>query len=295
MRKMYSAEDIVFEVIKVLFFGGFLFVTLYPLINLTILSFTGGADNRICLWPNNRIRDTYDILFNYNNKIVITALKNSFLRTVTGTSVSVVLNSVLAYIISRKRFLFRRSVSLFWIGTMFVNGGLVPTFLVMKWLGFVGSFWVYVIPGAVSAVYVFIIRAYMESISDSIEESAELDGAGYWTIFTRVISPLCKPVYATIALFAATYQWNAWFDAFIYNRYEYKQLTVVQYELMKVVSSISAKSVYDNLIHEPTSNTTLTSVVAAFTIVATVPVICVYPFFQKNFINAVKLGIVKQR
>ena len=121
---------------------------------------------------------------------------------------------------------------------MYVNGGMIPTFLLYKQLGLTNSFGVYVIPGMVSAFNMLVIRTYMNGISDSLEESAQLDGAGYTTIFLKIYSPLCKPVYATVALFVAVGQWNSWFDAMLYNRMN-SNLTTLQYELMKLLSSVT--------------------------------------------------------
>ncbi len=141
----------------------------------------------------------------------------------------------------KKRFMFKKQLSLFWVITMYVNGGLIPTFLLYKGLGLNNSFWVYVIPGMVSAFNMLVIRTYMNGIPDSLEESAQLDGAGYTTIFLKIYSPLCKPVYATVALFVAVGQWNSWFDAMLYNRMNGK-LTTLQYELMKLLSSVTNTS-----------------------------------------------------
>ena len=108
--------------------------------------------------------------------------------------------------------------------TMYVNGGLIPVLLLYKTLRLTNSFWVYVIPGMVSAFNVLVLRTYMQGLPEALEDAAKIDGAGYMTIFVKVISPLCKPVYATVALFVAVGQWNSWFDAMIYNRMktEYK-------------------------------------------------------------------------
>ena len=121
---------------------------------------------------------------------------------------------------------------------MYVNGGLIPVFLLYKGLGLTNSFWVYVVPGMVSAFNMLVIRTYMNGIPDSLEESAQLDGAGYTTIFLKIYSLSCKPVYATVALFVAVGQWNSWFDAMLYNRMSTK-LTTLQYELMKLLSAVT--------------------------------------------------------
>ena len=160
------------------------------------------------------------------------------MRTVIGTLTALAANALLAFIVSRKRFLFRRQLSLFWVITMYVNGGMIPVFLLYKGLGLTNSFWVYIIPGMVSAFNMLVLRTYMEGIPESLEESAQLDGAGYMTIFVKIISPLCLPVYATVALFAAVGQWNSWFDAMLYNRMS-EEYTTLQYELMKLLSSVT--------------------------------------------------------
>ena len=148
---------------------------------------------------------------------------------------------LLAYIISRKRFLFRSQLSLFWVITMYVNGGMIPTLVLYRNMNLTNSFWVYVIPGMVSAFNVLVMRTFMEGLPSALEESAMIDGANDFTIFTRIISPLCKPVYATVALFVAVGQWNSWFDAMLYNRMN-TQYTTLQYELMKLLSSVMQQS-----------------------------------------------------
>ena len=187
--------------------------------------------------------------------------------------------AILAFIVSRKRFLFKRGLSLFWVITMYVNGGLIPTFLLYKGLGLTNSFWVYVVPGMVSAFNMLVIRTYMNGIPDSLEESAQLDGAGYTTIFLKIYSPLCKPVYATVALFVAVGQWNSWFDAMLYNRMNTK-LTTLQYELMKLLSAVTNQGGSAETLKNAVGAVTPTSVRAAATIITMLPIICIYPFLQ---------------
>ena len=162
--------------------------------------------------------------------------------------------------------------------TMYVNGGLIPTFLLYKGLGLTNSFWVYVIPGMVSAFNMLVIRTYMNGIPDSLEESAQLDGAGYTTIFLKIYSPLCKPVYATVALFVAVGQWNSWFDAMLYNRMNGK-LTTLQYELMKLLSSVTNQGNNVEAMKNAVGTVTPTSVRAAATIITMLPIICINEFF----------------
>jgi putative aldouronate transport system permease protein len=176
---------------------------------------------------------------------------------------------------------------------MYVNGGLIPTFLLYKSLGLTNSFAVYVIPGMISAFNMLVIRTYMRGIPDSLEESAQLDGAGYTTIFLKIISPLCKPVYATVALFVAVFQWNSWFDAMLYNRMS-TQYTTLQYELMKLLSSVSNQSSSAEAMKNSEGSITPTSIRAAATIVTMLPIVCIYPFLQKYFVTGLTLGGVKE-
>ena len=214
-------------------------------------------------------------------------------RTVIGTVSALLVNAILAFIVSRKRFLFKKQLSLFWVVTMYVNGGLIPTFLLYKNLGLTNSFGVYVIPGMISAFNMLVIRTFMNGLPDSLEESAQLDGAGYTIIFWKIISPLCKPVYATVALFVAVYQWNSWFDAMLYNRMS-DNLTTLQYELMKLLSSVTNQGNTIEAMKNSGGSVTPTSVRAAATIITMLPIICLYPFLQKYFVTGLTLGGVKE-
>lgn len=218
----------------------------------------------------------------------------SVARTVLGTIFALVTNALLAYIISRKRFLFRSQLSLFWVITMYVNGGMIPTLVLYRNMNLTNSFWVYVIPGMVSAFNVLVMRTFMEGLPSALEESAMIDGANDFTIFTRIISPLCKPVYATVALFVAVGQWNSWFDAMLYNRMN-TQYTTLQYELMKVLSSVMQQSGSATTGgNTATAAVTPVTVRSAATVVTMLPIILLYPFLQRYFVSGMTIGSVKE-
>lgn len=272
----------------------FVIITLYPVLNTLAISFNDGTDalrGGIYLWPRRWTVKNYTTVLKKNN--LITGAYISVARTVIGTILALVSNAILAFIVSRKKFLFKRQLSFFWVVTMYVNGGLIPTFLLYKSLGMTNSFSVYVIPGMLSAFNMLVIRTYMNGIPDSLEESAQLDGAGYATIFVKIISPLCKPVYATVALFSAVGQWNSWFDAMLYNRLD-SNLTTLQYELMKLLSSVTNQGVSMESMKNSGGNVTPTTVRAAATILTMLPIICLYPFLQKYFVTGMTLGGVKE-
>ena len=290
-----TTEDKIFTVINTIIMVFFVIITLYPVLNTLAVAFNDGTDSLrggIHIWPRVWTLKNFTTVLHKEN--LLTGAKISVARTVIGTALSVFLNAVLAFIISRKEFIFRRSLSLFWVITMYVNGGLIPVFLLYKALGLTNSFWVYVIPGAISCFNMLVIRTYINnSIPNSLVESAQIDGAGYTTIFLKIISPLCKPVYATVALFAAVGQWNSWFDAMLYNRMSDKY-TTLQYELMKLLSSVTNQGTSAEAMKNAAGAVTPTSVRAAATILTMLPIICLYPFLQRYFVAGLTLGGVKE-
>ncbi len=289
-----SAWDKVFVVCNTLFMIAFVVITLYPVLNTLAISFNDGTDalrGGIYLWPRKWTLKNYITVLQKQN--LITGAYITVARTVVGTLLALAANAILAFIVSRKNFLFKQELSLFWVITMYVKGGMIPTFLLYKGLGLTNSFWVYVIPGMFSAFNMLVIRTYMTGIPDSLEESAQLDGAGYITIFLKIISPLCKPVYATVALFVAVGQWNSWFDAMLYNRMS-AHLTTLQYELMKLLSSVSNQGTSAEAMKNAAGTVTPTSVRAAATILTMLPIICLYPFLQRYFVTGLTIGGVKE-
>ena len=290
-----TTEDKICTVINTIIMVLFVIITLYPVLNTLAVAFNDGTDSLrggIHIWPRVWTLKNFTTVLHKEN--LLTGAKISVARTVIGTALSVFLNAVLAFIISRKEFIFRRSLSMFWVITMYVNGGLIPVFLLYKALGLTNSFWVYVIPGAISCFNMLVIRTYINnSIPNSLVESAQIDGAGYTTIFLKIISPLCKPVYATVALFAAVGQWNSWFDAMLYNRMSDKY-TTLQYELMKLLSSVTNQGTSAEAMKNAAGAVTPTSVRAAATILTMLPIICLYPFLQRYFVAGLTLGGVKE-
>ncbi len=273
----------------------FVIIPLYPVINTIAISFNDGIDavkGGIHLWPRIFTTKNYATVLGKQN--IKTAAVITVARTVIGSVLALVTNALLAYVVSRKNFMFKAQVSLFWVITMYVNGGLVPVLLLYKNLHLTNSFWVYVIPGMISAFNMLVMRTYMQGIPDSLEESAQLDGAGHFTIFSRIISPLCLPVYATITLFVAVYQWNSWFDAMLYNRMK-DQYTTLQYELMKLLSSVMQQGGNAaNVNKAGGSRVTPVTVRSAATVITMLPIICLYPFLQRYFVTGLTIGGVKE-
>lgn len=295
-RMKKSGYDYAFIVFNAIFMFLFVVITLYPVINTIAISFNDGTDavrGGIYLWP--RMFSTKNYVTVLGKQNIKTAAVITVLRTVIGSLLALVTNALLAFIVSRKKFLFKSGVSLFWVITMYVNGGLVPVLLLYKDLHLTNSFWVYVIPGMISAFNMLVMRTYMQGIPDSLEESAQLDGAGYFTIFWKIISPLCMPVYATVTLFVAVYQWNAWFDVMLYNRMK-SEYSTLQYELVKLLSSVMQQGGNANNINTTigSGNVTPVTVRSAATVVTMLPIVCLYPFLQRYFVTGLTIGGVKE-
>ena len=289
-----SVGDRVFTVCNIVFMVLFVVITVYPILNTLALSFNDGIDavrGGIHIIPRKFSLNNYRSVFAMKN--LTTGLFISVSRTVLGTLIGLFVNAILAFIVSRKRFLLKKSLTAFWVVTMYVNGGMIPVLILYKNLHLTGTFWVYVIPGLISAFNMLVMRTFMEGIPDSLEEAAQMDGASYSTVFLKIVSPLCKPMYATIALFIAVGQWNSWFDTMLYNRLS-AQYTTLQYELMKLLSSVSSQSSKSDPNSGEGANLQPISVRSAATIVTMAPIVCLYPFLQKYFVAGLTIGGVKE-
>ena len=295
--KRKTKGDIVFNIILTIFMILFVIVTLYPILNTLAISFNDGIDSvrgGVYLWPRMFTLKNYQTVF--RNPNLMQAAFISVSRTVIGTVVQVFLTAMLAYILSRKDFVFKKQISFIYVLTMYVNGGMIPNYILVKELGLLNNFLVYILPGLVSAFNMIVIRTYINGLPESLIESAKIDGAGEFRIFMKIILPLCKPVLATVALFIAVGQWNSWFDAMLYASGN-PNLTTLQYELMKLLSSTTQQgggSGSVEMLKNAGSIVTPKSIRAAITIVTAFPIVCLYPFLQKYFVSGLTIGGVKE-
>jgi len=289
-----SRADITFNIVNFIILGLFCALTLYPILNTLAVSLNDGMDavrGGIYLLPRKFTLQNFYTVITRDNMLI--AIRVSVLRTVIGTFLSMFITALLAYVLSRKEFLFGKQVSLFYVLTMYVSGGLVPTLLLMKGLGLTNNFLVYIIPGMISAFNMIVIRTFMNGLPDSFVESAQVDGAGHMKIFIRIVLPLCKPVMATVALFIAVGQWNSWFDAMLYNSGR-PDLTTLQYELMKLLSSVSQQQGSASVMKNAASQVTPVSIRSATAIFTAAPIVMLYPFLQRYFISGMMIGGVKE-
>ena len=291
-------HDRIFPTINTIFLILLMFITLYPVINTVAYSFNDGTDalrGNIGLWPRVFSLESYRSIL--SDKAVYQAAWISASKTVIITLLNLFWTSMLAYTLSRKEFVLRRFITVIMVLTMYVNAGLIPNYLLIsRTLHLGNTYLVYIIPTMFSCFNMIVIRTYIQSLPDALVESARIDGAGDIRVFWQIIFPLCKPVLATVALFVAVGSWNSWFDTYLYNGGK-KELYSLQYLLkMKLAttqaSANAAKATADAL--KSSTMTTPVTIRCAITVIATVPILIVYPFLQKYFVTGIALGSVKE-
>jgi len=287
--------DIIFNCFNALLMIFVVVVMLYPMLNTIAISFNEPLDSvrgGIYLWPRYFSLAAYEAVF--ENELMPIAFRNSILRTIISTVGGLFVCSVAAYVLSRREFLLKKFVTVYFVITMYVSAGLIPTFFLYQDLGIYDTFMVYWIPGLFGAFNVIVIRSYIQGLPDSLVEAARIDGAGEFRIFMQVILPICKPVLATVGLWLAVGSWNDWFTTAIFTAND--NLATLQHELMKLLGSALGET--DTVAHPDATQggghvMTPIAMRAAITMVATVPILCVYPFLQKYFVKGVHVGSVK--
>ncbi|GAF65724.1 ABC transporter permease protein [Bacillus sp. TS-2] len=285
-----------FDLVLLIIMVGVMIITLYPFLNILAISLNDATDTvrgGIHIWPRQFTLANYSEIFGSNDRL-IQAFGMSVLRTVVGTVTGIIASTMLAYTLSRRDFIFNRFIGFILVITMFISGGLIPEYMLIRELGLINNFWVYILPMLISAFNVIVIRSFMDEIPIELTESAKIDGAHDFTIFAKVMLPLCIPVIATISLFLAVGQWNSWFDTYLYARANI-DLTTLQFELMKILdnANISSGQITTQNAEVIANQTNPNSIKMAITIIATVPILVVYPFLQKYFVTGLTLGAVK--
>ena len=285
----------VFDIVLIVIMTIIAVITIYPFLNVLAISFNDATDSvkgGIHILPREFTLQNYKEIFDGSSKLP-TGLIISILRTVIGTVTGVLASAMVAFVISRRDFVFNKLVTILFVLTMYIGGGLIPEYMLIKNVGLINNFAVYILPGLISAFNVIVIRSFIDGLPPALNESAMIDGANDFIVFTKIILPLCLPVIATVALFIAVSQWNSWFDTYLYAR-QNDGLTTLQYELMKVMGNASASAKVDpNNPLVKASSVNPESIKMAITMVATVPILCVYPFVQKYFVTGITLGAVK--
>ncbi len=293
----------IFNICNFIFLGLTVIVTVYPFWNTVVYSLNDGLDSLkggISVWPRKWTLFNYKQLFRTNQ--IPNALKISVSRTIIQTVLNVFLTCILAYALSRKEYVLRKPLTSIIVISMYVNAGVIPGYQLMKSLGLLNNYLVYIIPGLINSFNFILVRTYINGLPDSFVESARIDGASEFRIFLQIIFPLIIPSVAMTCLFVAVGAWNSWFDTMLFASSETK-LYSLQYVLMMFLqqSQNSSKSAADanSMAVAATSGaasnqSTPISTRAAVTVVATVPILIVYPFVQKYFVVGMTIGGVKE-
>ena len=284
----------IFNVFLYIFMVVFSFLMIYPFWNQLVISLNQGLDTQrggLYFWPRVWTLDNFRFVF--NNAGLLRGAVISVARSVVGTGTHVIATGLLAYAISVQGFSGRRVVRFVFIASMYFGGGLIPFYLLILNLGLLNTFHMYWIPGLFGAFNMLLIASYIQGLPDSLPESARIDGAGEFTIFFKIILPLSLPVLAVVSIMTAVGHWNSWFDVIVFN--PAGTWDTLQVHLMRILmeAEMAGQLLHEQQQQEALRNLTTASVRAATTMVVTIPIICVYPFFQKYFVGGITLGAVK--
>ena len=265
-----------------------------PCLNVVALAFNDGKDaarGGVYFWPRMFTLENFQEVF--KNKGIIRGYGITIARTVIGTFMSLLLLSLAAFALKEKQLPGRTFINFMITFTMLFGGGTVPTYIQYRRLGLLNNFWVYVIPGLFSVTYLMMMRTFFEGIPDSLEESAKLDGCGYFGIYAKIMMPLSKPVIAVVGLYTAVGHWNDWFSGAFYmmDTKKWPVQTVLQQMLNKAMSQQQITSVAQAI--ASAGGVTSNALKMAAVVVTTVPILCVYPFIQKYFAQGTMIGAVK--
>ncbi|QDP41421.1 carbohydrate ABC transporter permease [Radiobacillus deserti] len=281
----------VFRVFNVVILLAVVYVTLFPFLNIVAQSFSSEqyiTAGEVSLIPKGFNIETYKIIM--SDSMFWINYKNTVVYTIVGTAISLVLSTMMAYPLAKKRLKGRNFWLMFVVFTMFFNGGIIPNYVLVNSLGFGNTIWAIVIPTAISVFNLLIMKTFFENIPDELEEAAIMDGSNTYGILVKIVLPLSKPILATMFLFYAVTHWNSWFPAFLY--FSEKELFPVSIYLRNLI-----KGAEGSLSSGATSADNLTQIAAnikSVTMVLTVlPIVCVYPYIQKYFVSGVMLGSVK--
>jgi putative aldouronate transport system permease protein len=286
--KQQSAGDKVLVVFCYVFVIFYSILIILPFWTIVMDSFSSSlVKTGVRLLPDQFSLEAYSDVFSQKNLGYY--YSNSIFRTVVGTILCVVTTYLASYPLSKSYLPFNRLITYMMLFTMYFGGGLIPTYLLYKNIGLIDNRWVLVLPGMFSAYYILVMRNFITDIPIELEESAKLDGANELVIAVRVYLPLMKPILATVALWAAVAQWNEWFNALIYIVTPTKQ--VMQVALRRMLIDTQLTSMFDDSITE--IKISEDSVKAVTIIITILPILCIYPFAQRYFIQGLTSGAVK--
>lgn len=287
-----NKEDYIIDTINYLLLGMIALVTLYPFYFVLIASFNDGLDTAkggLYLWPREFTLDNFKYFLKESKWTL--SLGVSTLRTIVGTVLGVLFTSLVAYGLSKPNLIFRKFYFLIVVVAMNVSGGLIAYYVVLNGIGLINTFGVYVIPTMLNLFFLLIAVSFFREIPEELGESARMDGANEFTIFFKIILPISLPLLATMALFIGASQWNSWVDAAYFVQADH--LRTVSYRMMEVINQTMLPT--DSLTAQYTAQIQVTqfSVQMTALVISVIPIMCVYPFLQKYFVQGMMLGSVK--
>lgn len=294
-----SMADRVMSVITYIVYSFFAFVCAYPFYYIfinTISSNDLSERGKILIWPKGLHFTNYKQVMQIPD--LFSAMRVSVERTVVGTVFTVIIAAFLGYMFTRetlwKRKLWYRMVA----ATMYFNAGIIPWFITMKNLGLTNNFWGYILPVAVQPFYIILCKTFVESVPKELQDAAEIDGAGTLRVFFSIILPVIKPILATVAIFAAVAQWNAFQDTLLLvtdPKLYTLQFTLYQYinQASSLKALVNSSSSGIDLAASLAHSQTATSIRMTVTIVVVTPIILIYPIFQRFFTKGIMIGAVK--
>lgn len=293
MRRRLTPGDLVFRGLNGIFMTLVVTVTLYPFLYVLFASVSDpvrmGQHMGFLAFPLGFTLASYRRVL--QNPMILGGYLNTLLYMSTGTALNLLLTTLGAYVLSRKRLLLRDAIMFFIVVTMFFSGGLVPFYLIVRGMGLQDKIWAMILPTAISSYNLIVMRTAFAAVPDSMEESSRMDGANDLRILFQIYLPLCMAVVAVMILFYAVAHWNAWFNAMIFLRSRQK------YPLQLILREILIASTTEDMMteaaamdKEPIGET----IKYATIIVATLPILFVYPFLQRYFIHGVMIGALKE-
>ena len=292
--KNSSAGDKACIILVYVLLSAVMLIVLYPLIYIVSASFSDPqavVSGKVMLWPVDVTLRGYKAVF--RNPKILTGFMNSFIYMGVGTVVNLIMTMLCAYPLSRKEFTARNKIAALFVFTMYFSGGLMPTYMIVNKLGLINTRWAMIIPSAMSTYNMIIARTYMvNSIPDELYEAAQIDGCSPFKYLLKVVVPLCKPILAVLTLYYGIAKWNNYFDAMLYlNDASLQPLTIVLREIL-IQNQIDPTMLTDaSALSKLQGMTELLKY--AVIVVASVPVLAIYPFVQKYFVKGVTIGAVK--
>lgn len=298
-RRKIKPGDMVFQIVNYLVFLIITLICVYPFYYMIVNTISANdlsSNGLINFLPKSVHFD------NYRQVLMLDGLSTAALvslgRTVLGTACTVLASAFLGFMFTQERLWHRKFWYRFFVITMYFNAGLIPMFITMQTLHLTNTFWVYVIPAIVQPFNIILVKTYIESMPKSLQEAAEIDGAGIFTIFGKIILPTAKPILATVAIFSAVGQWNSFQDTLLYiTNQKLYSLQYLLYTYINQASSLAAmvRNNGTGAINAITLATqqTPTSIRMTVSVIVVLPILFVYPVFQRFFVKGIMIGSVK--